>query len=85
MSTTYGATGLGARPPHRRGVVSSFFKRYCRFRSGVKNGANDRGNAPSCTALSDWELKDIGIAARPDRLRRLGIVLSTHEASDPNR
>ena len=51
MSTTYGAAGLGQTAASTRRVSPAFSKDIgVRFKHGAKNGANDRGNAPSCTA-----------------------------------
>ena len=58
MSTTYGATGLGQTAASTR-RVSSFFKRYW----GAFQERRERERLRSALySLSDWELKDIGIA-----------------------
>ena len=58
MSTTYGATGLGQTAVLTR-RVSSFFKRYW----GAFQERRERERLRSALyCLSDWELKDIGIA-----------------------
>ena len=58
MSTTYGATGLGQTAASTR-RVSSFFKRY--WDAFQERRERERLRAV-LYGLSDWELKDIGIA-----------------------
>ena len=50
MNTTFRTTGLAQTTGSTRDVFSLFRRYWVRFRNGAKNGANDRGNAPSCTA-----------------------------------
>ena len=58
MSTTYGATGLGQTAVSTR-RVSSFFKRYW----GAFQERRKRQRLRAVLyGLSDWQLKDIGIA-----------------------
>ena len=57
MSTTYGATGWRAVTSFRR--ITSFFKRYW----GAFQERRERERLRAALySLSDWELKDIGIA-----------------------
>ena len=58
MSTTYGATGLG-QTAASTWRFSSFFKRY--WDAFQERREHERLRA-ALYGLSDWELKDIGIA-----------------------
>src|SRR5260370_16824109 len=61
MSTTYGATGLGATAASTR-RVSSFFKRYWdAFQARRKERRKRQRERAELYRLNDWELMDIGM------------------------
>ncbi len=73
MSTTYGATGLGQSAASTR-RFSSFFKRY--WDAFQERRERERLRAV-LYGLSDWQLKDIGIAR--DQID----YVASHRSIDP--